>query len=439
MDTGHVLLIGEGQLADATSRALDAGGAEVSRLDEPADAEIRDALTDEIDRVIVISRFDHVTLRRALVVAHVRPGIRQLVTIFDRDVAAHLCESVENVSVLSMADVVKPAFAGPCLDPNLISLVQGAEGVEGVEVSGDDPKRVSRTWPVPGPWQRARAMLESLARPFDASAAILVYGFAGFLAVFAIETVATMLVADYSFVDAFYAVAKVTITVGPSEAADEGEDWFKVFSAVSMLATLGFAAVLTAGIVNRLLDPRLSGIIGRSAVPRRDHVVVVGLGQVGFRLCELLRDLGVPVVAIEVNAQAKNVPRAKDLHLPVVIGSGASQRFLRRLSIKRARALAAVTSDEVENIAIAVAARGLRDDLNIALRAGEGDATSETQSLFRIGVTRDVYRLAGTALAAVALGRGTSEAFPLEGEIYLVGTEGQIERFDKPPDNPFPG
>jgi hypothetical protein len=38
----------------------------------------------------VISRFDHVSLRRALVVAHVQPGIPQLVTIFDRDVAASI-------------------------------------------------------------------------------------------------------------------------------------------------------------------------------------------------------------------------------------------------------------------------------------------------------------------------------------------------------------
>ena len=71
-----------------------------------------------------------------------------------------------------------------------------------------------------------------------------------------------------------------------------------------MLLTLGFAAVLTAGLVNRLLDRRLTGIVGPSAVPRRDHVVVVGLGQVGLRLCLLLRDLGVPVVAIERDPEA---------------------------------------------------------------------------------------------------------------------------------------
>jgi hypothetical protein len=424
-----VLLIGEGKLADAAGRALEAAGAPVRRLGEPDDPEIRAALDERVDRVLVVSRFDHVALRLALVVEHVRPGIPLLVTIFDRDVAAHLEDSVENVHVLSMADVVAPAYAGPCLDPRLMSLVRDdAGGVSGIAPVGEEPQRVPPSWPTPGPARRLLANVEALFRPFDASARILVIGLFGVLAVFVVETAATM-AQGLSFVDALYSVAKVTVTAGPSSAAEHGHGWFKVFSAVSMLMTLGFVAVLTAGLVNRLLDPRLTGIVGRSAVPRRDHVIVVGLGQVGLRLCGLLRDLGIPVVALEQNADAKNVTRAKDQRLPVVIGSGTSQRVLRALSIHKARGLAAVTSDEVENIAIAVAAGGMRDDLHIALRAGDGDATSETQSLFGIGIVRDVYRIAGTALAAVALGYDAREAFPYEGTLYLVDGRGEIEPF----------
>lgn len=424
-----VLLIGAGRLADATSRALEAGGATVRRLDEPSDQEIRDALNDRVDRVVVISRFDHVSLRQALVVAHVGPGVSLLVTIFDRDVAAHLQGTVPNVRVLSMADIVAPAFAGPCLDPELMSLVRRPTGVFGVGAPDQEPRHINPTWSSPGGIRRLMASLGGLARPFDASARILVYGLLGLVAILVADTLATMLESRSSFVYAFYSVAKVTVTAGPNPAADHGPAWLKLISALLMLLTLGFAAVLTAGLVNRLLDPRLTGIVGRAAVPRRDHVLVVGLGQVGLRLCALLRDLGIPVVGVEQNPDAKNVQRAKDQRLPVVIGSGASQRLLRRLSIRRARALAAVTSDEVENIAIAIAARGVRDDLNIALRAGDGDATSETQSLFNIGVVRDVYRIGGTALAAGALGYEPDEAFPHDGTMYLVDQAGDVEPF----------
>lgn len=430
----RTLLIGAGRLADATARALTVTGVTVVRLEEPTDSEIRAAIEAGAERLIVASRYDHVSLRLALVAGHISPELSILVTIFDRDVAEHLREAHPHVHVLSMADVVVPSFAGPLLDPQLLAVVDGPGVRIPIRAGDEGPERIEPTWPERSRAQRLAARLDSIARPFDSSARILVIGLAGFLAVLVLETVVSMLAKGLSLVDAIYTVAKVTVTVGPSEAADEGPDWFKLFSAVTMLVTLGFAAVLTAGLVNRLLDPRLTGIVGRAAVPRRDHVIVVGLGQVGLRLCMLLRELGIPVVAVEQNPSAKNVTRAKDHHLPVVIGSGSSQRILRQLSIGRARAVAAVTSDEVENLAIAVAADGESRDLNIALRAGDGEETSEIQSLDRVGSIRDVYRLAGAALAAVALGADVRAAFPYGDGVYLVDGDARITRFGAEPD-----
>jgi len=113
-----------------------------------------------------------------------------------------------------------------------------------------------------------------------------------------------------------------------------------------------------------------------------------------------------------------------------VLGRGGSRFLLRRLCLGRARALAAVTSDEVENISIVVAALGTRDDLRTLLRAGRGDVVNETSSLFTIGVVRDVYRIGGTLLAAAALGSPVTEAFLCEQTVYLIGPDGRIEPFE---------
>ena len=425
----RVLLVGDGTLADTTGRALDAGGAAVHRLTEPSDREIGEALENEIDTVVVVSRSDVVSLRFALVAAHLRPGIPLLVTIFSRGVAAQLERTVDNVRVLSMADIVAPSLAGPCLDPRLMSLVDTPSDKAGIEAREGKPARRGLEIPRTGRARRVLRGLEALVSPFDPSARILVVGLAGFLTVLVVETIVAALTFGLPIIDAIYVTAKVTVTVGPNAEADQGPAWFKLFSAAGMLLTLGFAAVLTAGLVNRLLDRRLTGIVGASAVPHRDHVVVIGLGQVGLRLCLLLRDLGVPVVAIERDPEAQNLARAKEERVPVVLGRGESQRLLRRVSLGRARALAAVTSDELENIGVSVAALGVRDDLRIALRAGDGDMTSEVRSLFHIGVVRDVHRIAGTALAAVALGSRAETAFPYEGTLYLVDREGAIEPF----------
>jgi hypothetical protein len=89
----------------------------------------------------------------------------------------------------------------------------------------------------------------------------------------------------------------------------------------------------------------------------------------------------------------------------------------------------AVTSDEIENIAVAVAARSVCADLHLTFRAGDGDLTSDTRALFKVGVVRDVYRIAGAALAAAALGHDAHEAFPYNGTMFLVDTSGEIEPF----------
>ena len=217
--------------------------------------------------------------------------------------------------------------------------------------------------------------------------------------------------------------------VGPNTHIEHGPDWLKTFSSLTMLAALAFTAVFTAGLVNRLMDRRLVGIFGRRAMPRRDHVVVVGLGQVGLRLCLMLRELGIPVVGVERDPHADNVRWAKQYGIPVVIGGGATRGVLCRMRLDQARSLAAVTSDEIENISTAVAALALREDLPTLLRAGSGDVMDETRALFRIGVVRDVYMIGGTLLAAAALGSQADEAFMHGDTVFVTRGDGAVEPF----------
>jgi len=137
----------------------------------------------------------------------------------------------------------------------------------------------------------------------------------------------------------------------------------------------------------------------------------------------------VPVVAVERDPDADNVARAKRYGIPVVIGGGGSRGVLSRLSLGRARALAAVTSDEIENISTAVAGLSVREDLPTVLRAGSGDVMDETRALFAIGVVRDVYLIGGTLLAAAALGSQATEAFVYGEEIYITRVDGAVEPF----------
>jgi Trk K+ transport system NAD-binding subunit len=429
----RILVLGEGRLIDVVRRALDDVAADVIHLRAPADREIRRALTPDIDAVVVISRDDRVSLRLALVVEGVRPGVRLIVTIYNRDLGAQVRRAVRNVRVMSMADVVAPSLAGPCLGDELIAVRRAAGPggrLLGVRAGPDGPAFAPLASRPGRVGARLRANAAAILHPFELSAKTLLAGLLGFIAILLTDALVVGLALHEPAMKALFLATQAIVTVGPNEAIiDHGPGWLLPFCTVTMIAALGFTAIFTAGLINRLMAPRLVAIAGRRSMPRRDHVVVVGLGQVGLRLCLLLRELGVPVVAVERDPGADNLARAKRYGVPVVIGGGGSRGVLRRLCLHRARALAAVTSDEIENISTAVAALSLREDLPTVLRAGSGDVMDETRALFAIGVVRDVYLIGGTLMAAAALGSTADAAFPYGDEIHIVRPDGKAEPF----------
>jgi len=113
----------------------------------------------------------------------------------------------------------------------------------------------------------------------------------------------------------------------------------------------------------------------------------------------------------------------------VFIGDGTERRVLEKLKLSRCRALAAVGSDDLDNISVAVAAAAISPSKRVVVRAGEHEAIAETRSLLPLGVIRDVTEIAATLMVARLLGRQV-EGVVAEGQvIYLRRQEGTFEPF----------
>ena len=426
-----VLLIGDGDLSDETARALQAGGAHLVRLRQPDEDDVRDALEGQkIESVAVVERHDAIVLRFALMVRAISDDVPLLLTIFDATMAEQVGEVVPNTRMSSLADIVAPSLAGPCIDERFtaVSFQDGKPVglVEGEDEVTEEPIRRPRP-------RRVEALARALFTPYDKSAGMLLFGAIGLAAVFTLETVTAVFTLDESAVDAIYGSAKTLVTVDPNPKVAEGPDWYKLFTSGTMIVALLLAAAFTAGLVNRFVERRLTGLIGRNVVPRRDHVVVVGLGQVGMRLCLLLRACKIPLVAVEADEDGERVGIAKELGLPVVIGRAADPSLMRRLSLHRARAVAAVTSDDLENISVAMTARGIHRDIRTVLRVGDGNVANETRSLLALGLVRDVHRLAATMLAAQILGGGAMSVVCIGHDAHLRFPDGRLERAELDP------
>ena len=421
-----VVVIGDGDLTDETARALEASNARVTRLRQPGKDDVRDALSrDAVDTVAVVARSDAVVLRMALMVRAVSKDVPLLLTIFDSTIAEQVAREVPHTRVTSLADIVAPSLAGPCIaerfaavtikDDRPVGLVEQEGGVSEEPIPRFRPRRVE-------------GIARALFTPYDKSAGLVLFGAIGLLAIFAIETVTAVVTLDQGIVDATYGSAKTLVTVDPNPKVSDGPDWYKLFTSATMIVALLFAAAFTAGLVNRVVERRLTGLVGRRSVPRRDHVVVVGLGEVGLRLCLVLRACRIPLVAVESDEHGESVGLAKELGLPVVVARGADPSLMRRLSLAKARAVAAVTADDLENISVAMTARGISPDIRTVLRVGDGEVANETRSLLALGIIRDVHRMAAALLAAKILGGDAESVVCLGDDAHLRFPDGRLER-----------
>jgi voltage-gated potassium channel Kch len=422
---GTVLVIGDGDLTDETVEALQASGVRVVRLAEPEEADVRKALEDgDVDSVAVVAPEDPMVLRLALMVRAVSEDVPMLLTIFDPTMAAEMSQELRNTHVTSLADIVAPSLAGPCIEERFAAVsLEGDRPVGLVEHDGEiREEEIHRGRP-----RRVEAFTRALFTPYDKSAGLLLFGAIGLIAIFLVEAITAAFVLDQKIVDAIYGSAKTLVTVDPNPDISKGPGWYKLFTSATMVVALVFAAGFTAGLVNRVIETRLTGLVGRRAGPRRDHVVVVGLGQVGLRLCLVLRACGIPVIAVERDKEGELLGLAKRLGIPTLIGRGSDPSLMHRLSLPKARAVAAVTSDDLENIAVAMASRSVHRDTRVVLRVGDGEVANETRSLLPLGLVRDVHRIAAALLAAMAVGQEAESVVCLGDDAHLRFPDGRLQ------------
>lgn len=361
--TAAVLVLGEGGgLGAALLRRLQEGGTPASSALDLTDGEVSGMLTEGNWRAVaVVTRDDAHALRLTLLSAHVRPDLPLWVTMFDHTVSRELEHVAPKVHVLSPSEIVAE------------DLAEGLVATAGEDVLG----------------RRGHGV-----RLVDDALRLLVVAGAGLFAALAIEMVITMIAFGHGLVDAFYFSTRSVATVAGPPGAARGPGWFKIVSAANMVAAVALVAIFTAALVRRLSRRRLTTLYGPRAAPARNHVVLVGFGQVGFRLAQELLERGIAVIAIERDAEAPSVRLAKAAGIPVALGRGDDRETLQRVGIGKCAAVAAVTSDDLVNVAVGLAAEDLRPEVPIVLRLGDGEVAAETDSLLHLGRICDAHKLA---------------------------------------------
>jgi Trk K+ transport system NAD-binding subunit len=232
-----------------------------------------------------------------------------------------------------------------------------------------------------------------------------------------VGTVGFVLLTEESWLDAGYLT--VLDAAGAAQPDVRMSPAAKAVQAAITVIGIAIIPVVTAAVVDSLVTARLTAATGP---PRKvsDHVVLVGLGNVGARVLSQLRGLGIPVVAVDTDRKARGAPRAARLGVPVVIGDASREDVLRETHLDRARALVAVTDNDVVNLEAALHGRALRPGLRVVLRLFDDDLARRVESTFGIDVSRSVSFLAAPTFLAAVLQRQVLTTIPVGRRVLLV-------------------
>ncbi|MFO0907947.1 MAG: NAD-binding protein [Isosphaeraceae bacterium] len=147
----------------------------------------------------------------------------------------------------------------------------------------------------------------------------------------------------------------------------------------------------------------------------RNHVVVVGVGKVGFRVIQGLVELHEAVVAVELRTDASLLDEVYELGVPVIHGDGRMDKVLREAGVGYARSVILTSSDDLTNIDSGLAARDLNPSARIVLRLFDESLARKISDAFAMPAISTAL-VAAPAFVAAATGRKVYQPLQLAGE-----------------------
>ncbi|WP_070194903.1 NAD-binding protein [Streptomyces oceani] len=141
------------------------------------------------------------------------------------------------------------------------------------------------------------------------------------------------------------------------------------------------------------------------------HVVLLGLGKVGTRVLDRLLEMGIPVVCVDRDPEARGMAHARARRVPTLIADVTDSGVLEAAKIKRSRALLALTSDDGTNLEAVLYARQVKPELRVAMRLFDDEFANTVYRTLRDTYphaqtrSRSVSALAAPAFAGAMMGR----------------------------------
>ncbi|MCA9929723.1 MAG: TrkA family potassium uptake protein [Anaerolineales bacterium] len=152
-----------------------------------------------------------------------------------------------------------------------------------------------------------------------------------------------------------------------------------------------------------------------------EHIVLVGLGHLGFRVTRELCGLGQDVAVIEMKPNEELTAVTKSLGVPVIHDDARRESALVAAGVAKAHTLVVCTQNDSANLQIAFKARRLNPDIRVVARIFDDDFAASLEENFDFQAM-SATGMAAPKFAAAATGMDITRPITVEGESFSLAS-----------------
>lgn len=378
MEKDSVLIIGSGHLAYRLQKLVATRGlrvihhpsteiAHVSKTQSTIDGitrALQDVDLDALRMAYLVDDRDEYNVEYLMVLISLNKNLPITAALFNENVAPHLRATHPNIQVLNPAKIAAPAFVAALTTP-VTHLLR---------------------------YLSAKAPSAPRSVPTDRLIPFLVSCFAALLF---FATTYFHFAENLSWLDAAYFVVVTIATVGYGDInLLNARALSKVVDIVLILGSTVFIGTIVALVVDSIIKRRVQLALGRKAYPYSNHVVVCGLGRLGYFIVEGLLKQGEQVVIIEKNGDTQSIEYFRRLGADVYIGDARLPQTLTDVNVVHAKALFSLINNDFANLEVGLNARSFEPALRLILRIFDASMSQKIQENLDIHLTLSMTEIA---------------------------------------------
>jgi Trk K+ transport system NAD-binding subunit len=146
-----------------------------------------------------------------------------------------------------------------------------------------------------------------------------------------------------------------------------------------------------------------------------NHIVLVGLGHLGYRIAVKLYEMGKSIAVVELNTTQNTVTAVREMGIPVIEEDARNSSALEGANITDAQTIILASQNDAMNLQIALKARSLNPNIQVVIRIFDEDFAHALHDQFGF-LALSATEMAAPVFAAAAAGADVTNPISIEGQ-----------------------